>query len=232
MTASLAQAYGVDTEYFSTNRAPGGTFGNRNFVAHVAAIGLPAIVWCTVTARRSIGALLGSVSVGLLAAALVLSRSRGAWLAVAASLIVLAGPVLVSRKYWAGRQVGGRFARLLLGAFAILAGAALLSWEGRATLDLGGSLIAGACRRRQVAGPEALDKSNRGARRVGTETAHASRVALCTLHIAGALRSINRVASITCTRNFARNANARPLLSRTSLIFAAVLLDTAKSRAL
>ncbi len=35
--------------------------------------------------------------------------------------------------------------RLLLGAFAILAGAALLSWQGRATLDLGGALIAGAC---------------------------------------------------------------------------------------
>ncbi len=35
--------------------------------------------------------------------------------------------------------------RLLLGAFAILAGAALLSWQGRAALDLGGLLIAGAC---------------------------------------------------------------------------------------
>lgn len=117
VTGSLAQAYGVDTEYFSTNRAPGGTFGNRNFVAHVAAIGLAAIVWCTVTARRSIGALLGAISVGLVAAALVLSRSRGAWLAVAVSVIVLAGSVLVSRKYWAGGQVGGRLARVLLGAF-------------------------------------------------------------------------------------------------------------------
>lgn len=35
--------------------------------------------------------------------------------------------------------------RLLLGAFAILAGAVLLSWQGRAALDLGGLLIAGAC---------------------------------------------------------------------------------------
>ncbi len=35
--------------------------------------------------------------------------------------------------------------RLLLGALAILAGAALLSWQGRATLDLGSALIAGAC---------------------------------------------------------------------------------------
>jgi len=76
---ALAQAYGVDIEYFSTNRSPGGTFGNRNFVAHIAAIGLPSLVWCTVTARRPFGALLGSAGAGILAAALVLSRSRAAW---------------------------------------------------------------------------------------------------------------------------------------------------------
>src|SRR3981081_2557760 len=80
----LAQAYGLDSEYFSTNRAPGGTFGNRNFVAHIAVIGLPSLVWCTVTARRPFGALLGSLGGAVLGAALVLSRSRAAWLAVAA----------------------------------------------------------------------------------------------------------------------------------------------------
>ena len=35
--------------------------------------------------------------------------------------------------------------RLLLGAFAILAGAALLSWQGRASLDWGAVLIGAAC---------------------------------------------------------------------------------------
>lgn len=112
--ASLAQAYGFETDYFSLNRAPGGTLGNRNFVAHIAAIGLPALVWSTVTARRPIGALLGSVGVGVLGAALVLSRSRAAWLAVVACVIVLAGPLIVSRKYWEGAHVGGRLARVLL----------------------------------------------------------------------------------------------------------------------
>lgn len=111
---ALAQAYGVDTEYFSTNRAPGGTFGNRNFVAHIAVIGLPSLVWCTVTARRPFGALLGSVGAGVLAAALVLSRSRAAWLAVVACVVVLFVPMLASRKYWSGANVGGRFARLTL----------------------------------------------------------------------------------------------------------------------
>lgn len=113
---SLAQAYGLETEYFSTNRVPGGTFGNRNFVAHIAVIGLPSLVWCTVTARRSFAALLGSLGAALLAAALVLSRSRAAWLAVAACVVILFVPMLASRKYWAGGMVGGRFARLALAA--------------------------------------------------------------------------------------------------------------------
>ena len=113
---SLAQAYGLDSEYFSANRAPGGTFGNRNFVAHIAVIGLPSLVWCTVTARRPFGALLGSLGAAVVAAALVLSRSRAAWLAVAACVVVLFVPMLASRKYWRGAKVGGRFARLVLAA--------------------------------------------------------------------------------------------------------------------
>jgi O-antigen ligase len=130
---TLAQAYGLETEYFSANRAPGGTFGNRNFVAHIAAIGLPALVWCTVTARRPFGALLGSLGVALLAAALVLSRSRAAWLAVAASVIILLVPMLASRKYWRGGEIGGRFARLTLaaaiGGMAAIALPNTLNWN-------------------------------------------------------------------------------------------------------
>src|SRR6185312_6490774 len=33
---ALLQAYGLETDYVSLNRAPGGTLGNRNFVAHLA----------------------------------------------------------------------------------------------------------------------------------------------------------------------------------------------------
>ena len=113
---SLAQAYGLDTEYFSANRSPGGTFGNRNFVAHIAVIGLPALIWATVTARRPFGALLGSIGGALVGAALVLSRSRAAWLAVLASALLLLVPMIASRRYWRGGQIGGRFARLTLAA--------------------------------------------------------------------------------------------------------------------
>src|SRR6476646_10397431 len=69
---ALLQAYGVDTEFFTLARAPGGTLGNRNFIAHIAAIGLPSIVWCTITTRRQSVALLGSLGMAIVAATLVL----------------------------------------------------------------------------------------------------------------------------------------------------------------
>src|SRR5688500_14654975 len=96
---SLLQAYGVDSEWFTLNRAPGGTLGNRNFVAHLIAIGLPAVVWCTLTARKPVFALAGSIGVGLMGSALVLSRSRAAWLAVAATLIVGGALLFIGRRY-------------------------------------------------------------------------------------------------------------------------------------
>src|SRR5215212_7663945 len=59
---SLAQTYGVQSEYFSLNRVPGGTFGNRNFVAHVAAIGTPVVMLVALTARRGLGSLFGGIA--------------------------------------------------------------------------------------------------------------------------------------------------------------------------
>ncbi|MEX2152487.1 MAG: O-antigen ligase family protein [Gemmatimonadaceae bacterium] len=112
----LAQAYGLENDYFSANRAPGGTFGNRNFVAHFCAIGLPALVYATVTARRPLAALAGSLSCGAVVALLVLSRSRASWLAVSACTVVLVLPLFASRKYWGGQRIGGRFARIALSA--------------------------------------------------------------------------------------------------------------------
>ena len=114
---SLAQAYGVETEYFTLARAPGGTLGNRNFIAHIVAIGLPITLWCTVAAKRSISALIGSLAVAVLIATLVLSRSRGAWLATIAFVVLTAIPFLAARKYWKDTPAGGRLARILLAAF-------------------------------------------------------------------------------------------------------------------
>jgi O-antigen ligase len=97
---ALAQAYGVKMEFAALNRAPGGTFGNRNFMAHLAAAGVPLLVWCIASARSKTGALLWTVSLSACAAALVLSRTRAAWLALAvamtlACMAVVRGPSLI-----------------------------------------------------------------------------------------------------------------------------------------
>jgi O-antigen ligase len=97
---SLAQAYGVETEYFSLNRAPGGTLGNRNFVAHLCAIGMPVVVLVALTSRRGISSVFGTVAMAVIAATLVLSRSRGAWLAVLVSGVPVALLALITWKRW------------------------------------------------------------------------------------------------------------------------------------
>lgn len=79
----LAQAYGLSSPFFAATRAPGGTFGNRNFMAHFATLGLPIAALITLGARRwrAIGGLLLTTA---LITAIVLSRSRAAWLGTVA----------------------------------------------------------------------------------------------------------------------------------------------------
>jgi len=90
---SLLQAYGVYTHLFALNRAPGGTLGNRNFVAHVAAFGLPLVILAAIRAKRFLFAASG---VAIVFAALVLTRSRAAWLASAAMLLIFFVAILTS----------------------------------------------------------------------------------------------------------------------------------------
>jgi O-antigen ligase len=80
---SLLQAYGIHLDIFAINRAPGGTLGNRNFVAHAAAFGLPVVLLAAMRGRRR-----ATIGVVLVTAALVLTRSRAAWLAFAAVVII------------------------------------------------------------------------------------------------------------------------------------------------
>jgi hypothetical protein len=111
---SLLQAYGVTTEYFSLNRAPGGTFGNRNFMAHLAAIISPTIIYCGLTARRTGAPLAAAVLLGVVAAAEVLSRTRAAWLALLIAGAPLALIAWVTRQRWTARDTTRRM--MLLGA--------------------------------------------------------------------------------------------------------------------
>lgn len=122
---SLAQAYGLKLDVFSVNRAPGGTLGNRNFVAHLCAFGLPVILLAGVWARSWGGVVPAGVGMAAVTATLVLTRSRAAWLAAVAAMAVLLVGFLLSPPV--RRQVRS-WARLLLllgfslggGALAIL----------------------------------------------------------------------------------------------------------------
>ena len=105
---SLAQAYGVTSEYFSLNRAPGGTFGNRNFMAHLSAISVPALVLGTIGARRAWGAALGALGLAVVSAALVLSRTRAAWLALAAGVVLLAFGLWRAHSAWSEARAARR----------------------------------------------------------------------------------------------------------------------------
>jgi len=94
----LAQAYGFDSRFFAASRVPGGTFGNRNFLAHFAAITLPVLVLVTLTARRWCSTLVPLMASAALAGAVVLTRSRAAWLAVVAGLGILLLAMLYARR--------------------------------------------------------------------------------------------------------------------------------------
>jgi O-antigen ligase len=114
----LIQAYGlVTTELASTVRAPGGTFGNRNFMAHLVAIGLPTLVLVTLQARHRRGFALGAAGVAIACVALVLSRSRAAWVGVAAWAVFLAVEGLWAGRLWDDRPLRRRV--LVLGGVAL-----------------------------------------------------------------------------------------------------------------
>lgn len=124
---ALFQAYaGTNTDLFSLNRAPGGTFGNRNFMAHLAAIGTPAVVIAALSARTRAGFFLGALGSVMLAAALVLSRSRAAWLALIATAIVVAGIAILTRVSISGGRTWGRLGILALAATIGAVGSAFL----------------------------------------------------------------------------------------------------------
>jgi O-antigen ligase len=119
---SLLQAYGVRTIFFAINRAPGGTLGNRNFVAHLAAIGLPLSLLAALRARRFF---IAATGVAVVTAALVLTRSRAGWLAAAVAVAIFF--VLAVREH--GRRVIAILAIAAAGAGAALIIPNALRWR-------------------------------------------------------------------------------------------------------
>ena len=123
---ALLQAYGVNIEYFSLNRAPGGTFGNRNFMAHIGAIAMPALVLSALFARSRGAYFRWTAGIGIVSAALMLSRSRAAWLALIVCAIVMLPLGMIALSDADGTVRGGRVAVLPIAAAAGAALALLL----------------------------------------------------------------------------------------------------------
>lgn len=116
--SSLAQAYGASSDFFSANRVPGGFLGNRNFVAHAAAMGLPLLMWLVVSARSLSAGSLWALALLVHAAALVLSRSRAAWLSLAVWVAVLIVAVLYQRRASGGMTIPRRMRLVAAGLAA------------------------------------------------------------------------------------------------------------------
>lgn len=86
----LAEAYRLIPPISLPARAPGGPFGNRSRAAHLLAIILPVALACASTgySSRLRSALITSGTVAI-AAALVITRSRAAWIAAVVGLTIL-----------------------------------------------------------------------------------------------------------------------------------------------
>ncbi|HEX7241281.1 MAG TPA: tetratricopeptide repeat protein [Longimicrobiaceae bacterium] len=130
----VLEAYGVLPGLSSTGRAPGGTIGNRNRLAHLLAIALPVLVLCAAGARSRLRFAGGAAGLFLVSAALVLTRARAAWVAVAAVGVLAA--VLLAAGGWSAlrarlprRRVAGLAAAALAGVAAALLLPNRLSWR-------------------------------------------------------------------------------------------------------
>ena len=121
---SLLEAYGLRTPLFALTRVPGGTLGNRNFIAHVAAIGLPLLFFIAIRAQRRSAFVMASLGAAIVAASLVLTRSRGAWIAAVVMLVVFA----IFSHAWT--RLAGAVAFAIVGAVAALALPNTLHWRG------------------------------------------------------------------------------------------------------
>jgi O-antigen ligase len=123
---AVLTAYGLAPDWADGRRAPAGTFGNRNFLAHVVALGLPALALVAGRSRGRLAAPLWCAGLAAAGAAVVLTRTRAAWLALlgAALLVVLALATSAAGRRAAARFVadaGTRRAALMLAAGVALA---------------------------------------------------------------------------------------------------------------
>jgi hypothetical protein len=114
----VAQAYGADWTWLAESRPPGATFGNRNFLAHLTTIAAPLLLLGTLRARRPWLSIAGLIGIGIAAAAIVLTRSRAAWLGLAVSVGAMTVAMFIGRRAISA-ALGRRRRRAALFALAI-----------------------------------------------------------------------------------------------------------------
>jgi hypothetical protein len=113
------QAYGFDIPWLATERPPGATFGNRNFLAHLLVITLPTVLIGGLRVRRRVWFVFAMAALLLVSGTIILTRSRAAWLALAtqigmlglASFVLLRG-MLHDRVHGYGAMRAGRTGRI------------------------------------------------------------------------------------------------------------------------
>lgn len=108
---------------------PGGTIGNRNRAAHLIALSVPVLLITPLPSRRWLAI---AAECAVCAAALTLTRSRAAWLALAVGIVAFVlvesmGEISTYKRAWSRRLliVGGA----VTGVFAALVLPNKLQWE-------------------------------------------------------------------------------------------------------
>ncbi|MDB4975123.1 MAG: O-antigen polymerase [Myxococcaceae bacterium] len=95
---ALAEGQGLITQLSRRGRTPGSLLGQRNSVAHLMVLASPVAWWLTRHAERPWLRALAGLASSLLAATLLLTRSRAGWLGFAAAFLVFAlGSLLQER---------------------------------------------------------------------------------------------------------------------------------------
>jgi len=94
----MLQAWGIELPGLAAERAPGGTFGNRNFLAHFTVIGAPLVALAALVARRKWSVRLWLAGLVVCSDAVVLTRSRAGWLGLATVAAVAGLAVVLHRR--------------------------------------------------------------------------------------------------------------------------------------
>ncbi len=129
MAGVLLDAFGLLGDL--AHAKPGGTQGNRNWAAHLIALGMPLIVFLSLRTQHVKCRAIELLAVVLVTVALIVTRSRAAWLAVAFGTFIPLVVLVAVRRFGGSRSaaalmLGAMVAGVILGVYA----PTRLDWTG------------------------------------------------------------------------------------------------------